>query len=193
MHISDDVSYTQHGQTVNPSRHSPWLMPVPKSRGKLLQMARKKSLLSKLDHPYGELQRQVAARLAKWREEHVHNIEPLKTRRRKLRSEMTPAEAAMWKMLQRSQVDGRKFRRQHSVGDYILDFYCPAEKLAIELDGAGHFDPVAQFYDLDRKYYLEAFRIRVLRFENKLVFQSPERVIETIRANFGWADTPRLD
>ena len=154
-------------------------------------MARTKSLLSKLDHPYGELQPQVVARLAKWREDHVHNIERYTPRRKKLRSDTTPAEAALWKRLQRSQVEGRKFRRQHSVGDYILDFYCPAEKLAIELDGAGHFDPVAEFYDLDRKYYLEAFRIRVLRFEIRLVFQCPDKVIETIRANFGWADNTK--
>ena len=59
-----------------------------------------------------------------------------KTKRKKLRNNLTPAEAALWNLLKNSQLEGRKFRRQHSVGFYILDFYCPSERMAIELDGA---------------------------------------------------------
>ena len=64
----------------------------------------------------------------------IHNRSALKENRRTLRNNMTPAESALWKVLQKSQLDGRKFRRQHSVDGHILDFYCPSEKLAIELD-----------------------------------------------------------
>ena len=62
----------------------------------------------------------------------IHNRKNLKQFRKDLRNNLTPAEATLWKAIQRSQLEGRKFRRQHSVGNYILDFYCPKEKLAIE-------------------------------------------------------------
>ena len=99
---------------------------------------------------------------------------------------MTPAEAKLWKMIRNSKLEGRKFRRQHSVGGYILDFYCPFEKLAIELDGQVHLSGAAQEYDYERKVFLEYFNIRVIRFENRLVFDEPELVLETIRNNFNW-------
>src|SRR5438552_12976957 len=69
----------------------------------------------------------------------IPNLRVNETKRRELRSGLTPAEAKLWKCLQRSQLSDKKFRRQHSVGPYILDFYCPECCLAIELDGAGHF------------------------------------------------------
>jgi very-short-patch-repair endonuclease len=66
----------------------------------------------------------------------LHNLRWLKTRRRQLRRGLTPTEACLWTQLKKgSRLNGRKFRRQHSVGQYVLDFYCPAEKLAVELDG----------------------------------------------------------
>jgi len=68
----------------------------------------------------------------------VQNPIHTKTTRRALRHALTPAEAQLWKYLQRSQFEGRKFRRQHGVGAYIVDFYCPAEALVVELDGAVH-------------------------------------------------------
>src|SRR2546430_11027834 len=66
----------------------------------------------------------------------VHNVARLKPRRRELRRRLTIAEARLWNHLKESSLRGRKFRRQHSVGPYILDFYCPGERLAVELDGA---------------------------------------------------------
>jgi very-short-patch-repair endonuclease len=65
----------------------------------------------------------------------LHNNPRSKKRRRKLRRALTPAEASLWKFLKNSKLDGRKFRRQHSVGPYTLDFYCVEEWLAVELDG----------------------------------------------------------
>jgi very-short-patch-repair endonuclease len=114
----------------------------------------------------------------------IHNVPALKENRRMLRSNLTPAEAALWKILQSSQLNGRKFRRQHSVGPYILDFYCPSEMLAIELDGAHHFTSTGMENDQVRTSYLENLQIRVLRFEDKDVFEQTEEVIEGIRRSF---------
>ncbi|MBU3982046.1 MAG: DUF559 domain-containing protein, partial [Proteobacteria bacterium] len=70
--------------------------------------------------------------------------------RKGLRNNATPAEIKLWGMLQHSNLGGYKFRRQHSVGSYILDFYCPFEKLAIELDGDTHFTDEAIAHDMKR-------------------------------------------
>jgi very-short-patch-repair endonuclease len=114
----------------------------------------------------------------------IHNIKPLKENRRALRNNMIPAEAALWKVLQRSQLDGRKFRRQHSVDGHILDFYCPSEKLAIELDGAHHYTVNGIENDAERTAALSVYNIRVIRFENKEVFEQLDLVLEQIRQSF---------
>ena len=106
--------------------------------------------------------------------------------RKTLRHQLTPAEAKLWTYLQRSQLAGRKFRRQHSVGGYILDFYCPAERLAIELDGAAHDNEISQQYDYERDLFLRYCQILVLRFENKRVFLQADGVLAEIEKHFGW-------
>ena len=83
-------------------------------------------------------------------------------------------------MLRHSNLGGYKFRRQHSVGAYILDFYCPSEKLAIELDGPSHFTDEAPEYDQQRTVYLNALNIRVLRFLNTDLYDNLEAVGERI-------------
>lgn len=83
-------------------------------------------------------------------------------------------------MLQHSNPGGYKFRRQHSVGAYILDFYCPSEKLSIELDGDSHFTDDAIEYDRERTAYLNALNIRVLRFLNSDVYDNLDVVCERI-------------
>jgi leucyl-tRNA synthetase len=118
--------------------------------------------------------------------EGVMNLPHLKSFRRELRKNLTPAEAKLWTCLKEKQLDGRKFRRQHSVGGYILDFYCPSENLAIELDGEGHNQANVIDYDVERTLFIEQFGIKVLRFENKLVFDQNENVLEEIRRNFNW-------
>lgn len=118
--------------------------------------------------------------------EKINNLPYPKTFRKELRNNLTPAEARFWKVIQNKNLDGRKFRRQHSVGNYILDFYCPSEKLAIELDGEVHFGDVAREYDYERQLFLEIYAIKILRFENKFVFQELEWVLEVIKNNFGW-------
>lgn len=88
-------------------------------------------------------------------------------------------------MLQHSNLEGYKFRRQHSVGAYILDFYCPSESLAVELDGDSHFTDEAIEYDRERTAYLNALNIKVLRFLNTDVYDNlnavSERILEEIK------------
>ena len=114
----------------------------------------------------------------------IHNRKPIEKFRKALRSNLTPAEAILWKAIQRSKLDGRKFRRQHSVGSYVLDFYCPTELLAVELDGAHHYTLAGIEYDAERTKYLNGLNIRVLRFENKLVFSQLDWVLDEIKAQF---------
>jgi very-short-patch-repair endonuclease len=101
---------------------------------------------------------------------------------------MPPAEARFWTIVKNSQLGGKKFRRQHSIGRYILDFYCPSERLGVELDGQVHFHDRAREYDYERKLFLEHYRIKVLRFENRLVFENEEIVIHMIRSCYGWKE-----
>ncbi len=121
--------------------------------------------------------------------EQIHNIKNLKENRKKLRNGLTPAEAKLWSLLKSSQLENRKFRRQHSVGPYVLDFYCPSEKLCIELDGAAHFTDGGYEYDMARTEYFEALHIRVMRFENKDIFENTEGVLEEIRKHFSSEQT----
>ena len=104
--------------------------------------------------------------------------------RRALRRSLTPAEATLWRLLRRRAIDGRRFRRQASVGAHVLDFFCAAESLAIELDGAPHDHDAAAARDRARDDVLATHGIRTLRFENRLVFEEPEAVVAAIRAAF---------
>lgn len=110
-----------------------------------------------------------------------NNQKHLKVFRKALRNNLTPMEAKLWLCLKNKQVDGKRFRRQFSVGNYILDFYCPEQKLAVELDGKHHFTPEGRMVDEERDSYLLLMGIRVLRFENFLVLRQIENVIEGIR------------
>jgi very-short-patch-repair endonuclease len=110
--------------------------------------------------------------------------ERLKVFRKELRRNLTPAEEKLWSYLRNKQLDGRRFRRQHSKRKYILDFYCHSEKLVIELDGESHNNPRARDYDHRRDIFLHHLGIKVLRFENKIVFQNPTWLLEQIRAEF---------
>lgn len=113
----------------------------------------------------------------------IHNLIYLKERRRILRKNLTAAEAVLWKLLKNAQT-GRKFRKQHSIENYIVDFYCPAERLIIELDGEIHNNLGQANADYARDQRLKILGFRVLRFENGLVFDHPDRIIEIIKASF---------
>src|SRR4051812_19232095 len=75
---------------------------------------------------------------------------------------------------------GFKFRRQHPLGPYILDFYCPGSRLAVDLDGGQHFTSVAQDYDRRRTVFLAGRGIKVLRFATDLVFREPDAILDAI-------------
>ena len=116
-----------------------------------------------------------------------NNRPVLKTRRKQLRNDPTPAEELLWLFLKHSQLDGRKFRRQHSYGPYIMDFYCPSERLCVELDGDSHDSAEARAHDNLKDAYLNSHGIDVLRFTNMEVYASVERVLRRIRQTWNLA------
>ena len=109
----------------------------------------------------------------------MHRLPPhIKQFSRTLRSEMTDAEAYLWRHLRARQLHGLKFRRQHPVGNFILDFACIEAKLAIEIDGGQHH--VLQHEDTQRSLILEAHGWKVLRFWNNEVLQNISGVVAMI-------------
>ena len=107
------------------------------------------------------------------------NKSELKSVRKDLRNNGTSAEATLWKLIKGKQIDGLKFRRQHSVGPYILDFYCPQFRLSIELDGEVHSTSVAMDYADNRaRFLINEKDIWVIRFENRVVFENPSQIVE---------------
>ncbi|MEA5472124.1 endonuclease domain-containing protein [Spirulina sp. 06S082] len=97
---------------------------------------------------------------------------------RKLRDRLTPAEFYLWQALRNKQLGGLRFRCQHPVGRFILDFYCPSCKLAVEVDGGIHD---RQFeYDTARTEHLQQYGYRVIRFSNERVMNNIEAVLEEI-------------
>ncbi len=109
-----------------------------------------------------------------------YNRSVLTLRRKELRRNLSKAEAIMWNHLSRKQIAGYKFRRQHSIDQYVLDFYCPKLKLAIEIDGDSHFVPGAQEQDKIRQEHIEAFGIRFLRFTNEDVYKNIDGVCRAV-------------
>ena len=114
----------------------------------------------------------------------LHNKKELLENRRALRKNLTPAEAFLWKQLKGKQLDGKKFAKQHSIGNYIVDFYLASDKLIIELDGEVHQNPTAADYDEKRTDYLQSLGFTVIRFENKMVFDNLASVLMEIKENF---------
>lgn len=111
--------------------------------------------------------------------EKLSRINPkAKQRSRKLRREMTDAELILWKRLRKKSIDGYKFRRQHPVGKYILDFVCLEAGLIVEVDGGQHQEGTD--YDEKRTFWLEQKGFRVLRFWNNEVMNNLDAVLEVI-------------
>lgn len=86
-------------------------------------------------------------------------------RARELRQPQTPAEQTLWSRLRNEQLNGVKFRRQHPIGHFIVDFYCAQSKLVIEIDGDSHAEQVE--YDQARTDWLESQGYRVIRYTNE--------------------------
>lgn len=100
---------------------------------------------------------------------------------RRMRLEPTAAEKALWRSLRTNRLDGWHFRRQQVIAGYIVDFYCHAAALIIEIDGDVHLSQVE--YDQERDAALIALGFRVLRFTNQEVLEKHEEVLEAIRKN----------
>jgi very-short-patch-repair endonuclease len=110
----------------------------------------------------------------------IYNKASEKEKRRLLRKNMSKAEIIMWSRLKQKQILGYKFRRQYSVGSYVIDLYCPELKLAIEIDGTSHFMERAEYYDRNRQESIEQLGIRFLRFTNTEVYKNLDGVLEVI-------------
>ncbi|MEL6319257.1 MAG: endonuclease domain-containing protein [Cyanobacteria bacterium J06626_14] len=110
----------------------------------------------------------------------IFNRRSDKAKRQRLRNNMPRAEIILWSRLRLRQVAGVKFRRQYGVERFVLDFYCPALKLAIEVDGPTHLSPEAQAYDQRRQQFIEELGIRFLRFTNQEVYQNLDGVLTVI-------------
>ncbi len=117
------------------------------------------------------------------------NREGEKEKRRVLRTTMPPAEVILWQRIRGQQL-GYKFRRQYSVGPYVIDFCCVQEKLAIELDGESHYAEGASERDKKRQEFIENFGIRFLRFTNVEIYDNIEGVLQVIVDTLNSASPP---
>ena len=104
----------------------------------------------------------------------------LKSNARRLRIDMTDAEQRLWFRLRRKQVMNTQFYRQKPIGNYIVDFYAPAVKLVVEIDGGQHFEDEHQSRDEQRDTCLTKLGLHVLRFDNLQVLQETDAVLESI-------------
>ena len=112
----------------------------------------------------------------------VPDFLPLK---RRLRSQMTPAEVRLWSALRLRQLHGLKFRRQHGIGPYIVDFYCPERALVIEVDGESHGVTEQHSEDQARDTYLHARGLTVVRYWNGDVLQNLAGVLDDLSRRVG--------
>ena len=106
------------------------------------------------------------------------NRPELKYYRKKLRTQSTFAEVHLWTYLKSKQVKRLRFRRQYSMENFIIDFYCPQIKLGIELDGEGHV--YSEEYDTCRDNKLKSEGITILRYENSMALEHPDVIIKEI-------------
>jgi len=103
-----------------------------------------------------------------------------KEKRRHLRRKQTLAEEIVWQNVRNRKMLGYKFRRQYSVDYFVIDFYCPELKLALEIDGSVHNSEEAKKYDREREKYIEQFGIKFLRITNAEVLGNSNRAFAKI-------------
>ncbi len=102
-------------------------------------------------------------------------------KRRLLRSQMTPAERRLWLRLRAKEFLGLKFRRQHGVGPYIVDFYCPERSIVIEVDGDVHAKELQGLKDRMREEALRNLGLQIFRYTNDEILTNLEGVLEDLR------------
>ena len=118
------------------------------------------------------------------RKDQLKNLPYLKLNRQILRKNQTQAEEILWQHLRKEQLDGRKFRRQHSIENYIVDFYCASERLIIEVDGSHHYERETLENDKERDSRLLQLNYRTLRFSNQAILDNPTEVLKQISESF---------
>jgi len=104
----------------------------------------------------------------------------LKERSRFLRGNMTDAERLLWSRVRRKQLKGCQFYRQKTIGNYIVDFYCPEANLIIEVDGGQHYSLEGEQKDGVRDSYMGQLGLKVLRFSDREVLENLDGVVEAI-------------
>jgi very-short-patch-repair endonuclease len=109
----------------------------------------------------------------------INNRSNLLYRRRELRNNPTQEEFLLWSRLKNSQT-GFKFRRQHSIGGYIVDFYCALKRVVVEIDGSQHSQKENLEYDRMRSKYFKGLNVKVLRFTNEEINNKMNEVIQNI-------------
>jgi very-short-patch-repair endonuclease len=110
----------------------------------------------------------------------IFNLRSIKDRRRQLRHNMPEAEAILWSVLKNRQIKGYRFLRQYSFSFYIVDFYCPKLKIAIEIYGSSHLGIEIKSFDSLRQKEIESYGISFIRFKNEQVIKEPNTVLNTI-------------
>lgn len=110
----------------------------------------------------------------------INNIHSLRSRRRELRQNSTPQEKILWWHIKNNQI-GFKFKRQHSLGGYIADFYCAEKKFVVEIDGSVHSKPDSKKYDQLRNSTLEEYGCTIIRFKNSEIDNDVFKVITNIK------------
>ena len=108
---------------------------------------------------------------------HCDKLKPLA---REMRHIPTPAEDQLWQAIRGRRLNGAKFRRQHAIDAFIVDFVCIEHQLIIEVDGTVHEEPDQQLYDAERQARLEGLGFRMLRFTNGEIVRSLPGVLEVI-------------
>lgn len=109
----------------------------------------------------------------------IYNLQRTKAYRTKLRNNLTSTEKMLWFHIRSNQL-GVKFRRQHGIGLYIADFYCPVLNFVIEIDGDSHYDENGIQHDKARTQYFSNNRIEVIRFTNHQVRENLMVVLDRI-------------
>lgn len=122
---------------------------------------------------------------------YLYNDPSRKLLRQGLRNKSTECEIKLWRILRERMVHGLKFRRQYGIGPYVLDFYCPAIRLAIEVDGGHHFITTQRKHDLARTHFLVSYNIMVFRVTNDEVTTNMEGVMMRLEAICATRTTPR--
>ena len=131
----------------------------------------------------------------------LKNKHQLLYRRRELRKRQTKHEDILWQLIRNRKL-GVKFRRQYSMGSYILDFFCPEIKLVIEVDGVNHDLKDSIMYDKERTQYLEILGCQILRFKNKELEENSQEVLLKmkgfinpllVKERVGWGEFFGLD